>query len=134
MEEELPRGTIRYNSKIVSIDEDGAAKIIHLADSSILRAKVLIGCDGVNSMVAKWLGLAKPSYSGRLATRGLAHYPDGGHGFEPRFLQFIGEGFRFGSVPCDETDVYWFYTWCPSKNGQTAHLSMYTEFLNAYPI
>uniref|UniRef100_A0ACD5WQR9 Uncharacterized protein n=1 Tax=Avena sativa TaxID=4498 RepID=A0ACD5WQR9_AVESA len=119
MEEELPPGTIRYSSKIVSIQEDvgSAAKLLHLADGSVLRAKVLIGCDGVNSVVARWLGLAKPSYSGRLATRGLARYhPDSGHDFAPRFLQFIGQGFRFGFVPCDETDVYWFYTWCPSQN------------------
>ncbi|KAM0904831.1 hypothetical protein ACQ4PT_017808 [Festuca glaucescens] len=118
MEEELPPGTIRYSSKIVSIQEDvgSGAKLIHLADGSVLRAKVLIGCDGVNSVVATWLGLAKPSYSGRLATRGLAHYPGGGHGFQPEFVQFIGQGFRFGFVPCDETDVYWFYTWRPSQN------------------
>ncbi|VAH87674.1 monooxygenase 2 [Triticum aestivum] len=116
LEEELPTGTIRYSSKIVSIDDqDGAAKILHLADGSTLRAKVLIGCDGVNSVVAKWLGLPKPSYSGRLATRGLAHYPDG-HGFEPEFLQYIGHGFRFGFVPCDDTRIYWFYTWSPSQN------------------
>ncbi|XP_051182937.1 monooxygenase 2 isoform X2 [Lolium perenne] len=118
MEEELPPGTIRYSSKIVAIDHDVGShtKVLHLADGSTLRAKVLIGCDGVNSVVARWLGLAKPSYSGRLATRGLARYPDGGHGFQPEFLQFIGQGFRFGFVPCDETDVYWFYTWCPSQN------------------
>lgn len=40
LEEELPRGTIRYSSKIVSIEEDGHAKILHLADGSTLRAKV----------------------------------------------------------------------------------------------
>lgn len=81
LEEELPAGTIRYNSRIVSIDDDkekdggGDAKILHLADGSTLRAKVLIGCDGINSVVARWLGLAKPSHSGRSATRGLARYP-----------------------------------------------------------
>ncbi|KQK23588.1 hypothetical protein BRADI_1g74790v3 [Brachypodium distachyon] len=117
LEEELPEGTIRYSSKVVSIQEDvgSAAKIIHLADGSVLRAKVLIGCDGVNSVVAKWLGLAKPSDSGRLATRGIALYPDG-HCFQPKFLQFIGQGFRFGFVPCNEADIYWFYTWSPPKN------------------
>ncbi|KAM0892274.1 hypothetical protein ACQ4PT_025859 [Festuca glaucescens] len=113
LEAELPRGTIRYSSKIVSIDQQhGDSKIIHLTDGSILRAKVLIGCDGINSVVSKWLGLAKPSYSGRSATRGLAHYPDG-HVFQPKFLQFFGHGFRFGYVPCNANDVYWFYTWCP---------------------
>uniref|UniRef100_A0ACD5TUQ1 Uncharacterized protein n=2 Tax=Avena sativa TaxID=4498 RepID=A0ACD5TUQ1_AVESA len=121
LEEELPAGTIRYSSKIVSIDHDelhdGNAKILHLADGTTLRAKVLIGCDGINSVVAKWLGLAKPSDSGRLATRGLAHYPDGGHGFEPKILQLVGEGFRAGVVPTSDTDVYWFFTWSPSPDG-----------------
>ncbi|CAL4929121.1 unnamed protein product [Urochloa decumbens] len=115
LEEELPKGTIRYSSKIVSIEEDGEIKVLQLADGSVLRAKVLIGCDGVNSVVAKWLGLAKPSYSGRSAARGLAHYPDG-HGFEPNFLQFIGHGFRSGMLPCNETDIYWFFTWTPSEH------------------
>ncbi|RCV46492.1 hypothetical protein SETIT_9G536500v2 [Setaria italica] len=115
LEEELPKGTIRYSSKIVSIEEDGDIKILQLADGSVLRAKVLIGCDGINSVVAKWLGLAKPSYSGRAAARGFAHYPDG-HGFEPEFLQFIGHGFRSGMLPCNETDIYWFFTWTRSEH------------------
>ncbi|CAM0870836.1 unnamed protein product [Alopecurus aequalis] len=101
LEAELPRDTIRYSSRIVSIqDQHGdAAKIIRLADGSTLRAKVLIGCDGINSVVATWLGLSNPSYSGRSAMRGLAKYPHG-HGFEPKFLQFFGNSFRFGFVPC----------------------------------
>nr|CAB3501980.1 unnamed protein product [Digitaria exilis] len=76
-------------------------------------AKVLIGCDGVNSVVAKWLGLPKPILSGRSATRGLAEYP-AGHGFGPEILQFIGQGFRSGVLPCNDTSVYWNYTWYPS--------------------
>lgn len=40
LEEGLPSGTIRYSSKIVEIEEDGDAKILHLADGAILRAKV----------------------------------------------------------------------------------------------
>ena len=85
----------------------------------VLYLQVLIGCDGINSVVAKWLGLAKPSYSGRSAARGLAHYPDG-HGFDPKFLQFIGNGFRSGMLPCNGTDIYWFFTWTPSENGQSS--------------
>ncbi|TVU17797.1 hypothetical protein EJB05_33854, partial [Eragrostis curvula] len=117
--EDLPPDTIRYSSKIVSIEEDGSVKLLQLADGSVLRAKVegvLIGCDGINSVAAKWLGLAKPSSSGRSAVRGLAHYPDG-HGFQPNFLQFVGQyGFRFGMMPCNENDMYWFFTWSPSGN------------------
>jgi 2-polyprenyl-6-methoxyphenol hydroxylase-like FAD-dependent oxidoreductase len=119
LEAELPGDAIRYSSKIVSIDEEhggDGAKTIHLADGSALRAKALIGCDGINSVVSRWLGLAKPSHSGRSATRGLAHYP-GGHGLQPKFLQFFGHGFRFGYVPCNADDVYWFFTWFPSPDG-----------------
>jgi 2-polyprenyl-6-methoxyphenol hydroxylase-like FAD-dependent oxidoreductase len=75
--------------------------------------QVLVGCDGVNSVVAKWLGLPKPIVSGRSATRGLAEYPEG-HGFGPEMLQFIGQGFRSGVLPCSDTSVYWNYTWYPS--------------------
>nr|TKV98136.1 LOW QUALITY PROTEIN: hypothetical protein SEVIR_9G540300v2 [Setaria viridis] len=75
--------------------------------------QVLIGCDGVSSVVAKWLGLPKPILSGRSATRGLAEYP-GGHCFGPEILQFIGQGFRSGVLPCSDTSVYWNYTWYPS--------------------
>uniref|UniRef100_A0ACD5WDX8 Uncharacterized protein n=1 Tax=Avena sativa TaxID=4498 RepID=A0ACD5WDX8_AVESA len=115
LEAELPRGTIRYSSKIVCVDDedgDDGAKILHLADGSTLRAKVLIGCDGINSVVARWLGLAKLSDSGRTATRGHARYPDG-HGFEHKMMQFSGQGFRAGMVPCNDKDVYWFLTWSP---------------------
>ena len=71
----MPTGTIRYSSRIVSIDD--GAKMLHLADGLTLRAKVLVGCDGINSVsvVARWLGLTKPSPPGRSATRGLARYP-----------------------------------------------------------
>lgn len=115
--DELPEGTIRYSAKVVAMEEDGVggAKTLqlHLADGSTIKAKVVIGCDGVNSVVAQWLGLPKPILSGRSATRGLAEYP-GGHGFGPEILQFIGHGFRSGVLPCSDTSVYWNYTWYPS--------------------
>ncbi|MBA0818806.1 hypothetical protein Gohar_021697, partial [Gossypium harknessii] len=61
---ELPNGTIRFSSKVVSIDEsEDHFKRLHLADGAILKTKVLIGCDGVNSVVAKWLGLQNPVFS-----------------------------------------------------------------------
>ncbi|RLN39949.1 FAD-dependent urate hydroxylase-like [Panicum miliaceum] len=113
LENELPQGTIRYSSRIVTIEEDGNVTVLHLADGSTMKTKVLIGCDGVNSVVAKWLGLPKPILSGRSATRGLAEYP-AGHGFGPEILQFIGQGFRSGVLPCSDTSVYWNYTWYPS--------------------
>ncbi|CAB4314064.1 unnamed protein product [Prunus armeniaca] len=37
---ELPSGTIRFPSKVVSVDESGYFKLVHLADGTILKAKV----------------------------------------------------------------------------------------------
>jgi len=37
---ELPRGTIRYLSKVVAIEESGFYKIVHLADGTTIKTKV----------------------------------------------------------------------------------------------
>ncbi|KAK9665614.1 hypothetical protein RND81_14G123600 [Saponaria officinalis] len=111
---ELPNDTIRYSSKVVSIEESQFRKLVHLSDGSVLNAKVLIGCDGVNSVVAKWLGFKNPSLVGRSAIRGCAYY-DHGHGFEPKFQLHVGNGVRYGIIPCDDSAVYWFLTWYPSS-------------------
>nr|GME00114.1 monooxygenase 2-like [Ipomoea batatas] len=98
LEKELPQGTIRYSSKVVLIEDSGPYKLVHLADGSLVRTKVLIGCDGVNSVVAKWLGLQKPVDSKRADIRGFVEYPDK-HGFEPKFYLFVGARVNFGFLP-----------------------------------
>ncbi|XP_073316022.1 monooxygenase 2-like [Primulina huaijiensis] len=113
LESELPRGTIRYSSEVVSIEETGNFKLVHLADGSVVKTKVLIGCDGGNSMVAKWLGIEGPVSTGRSAIRGLANYPDG-HGFEPKFHVYSTWCVHCGFVPCDEKSLYWFCNFSPS--------------------
>ncbi|KAI3816974.1 hypothetical protein L1987_10760 [Smallanthus sonchifolius] len=83
---ELPLKTIRYSSKVATIDELGRFKL------------VLIGCDGVNSVVAKWLGLKTPVSVGRSAIRGLVDFPNGS-GLDPMFYVKFGGGVRFGFLP-----------------------------------
>ncbi|WVZ85627.1 hypothetical protein U9M48_032529 [Paspalum notatum var. saurae] len=114
--EELPPGTVRFSSKLVAIDTERAAAagdspdetvILRLDDGTVIRAKVLIGCDGVHSVVARWLGLSEPASSGRSAVRGLSVFP-GGHHMKRELRQFLSEGLRAGMVPISDTDVYWF--------------------------
>ncbi|KAG2716388.1 hypothetical protein I3843_03G126000 [Carya illinoinensis] len=54
--EELPVDNIRFSSKLKSIGnqaQNGSSlAIIHLADVASIKAKALVGCDGVHSMVA----------------------------------------------------------------------------------
>ncbi|WVY96185.1 hypothetical protein V8G54_028336, partial [Vigna mungo] len=110
---ELPSGTIRFSSKVVAIQESGLFKILHLADGTTIKTKVLIGCDGINSVVAKWLGFKEASFTGRYVIRGDIKLTNN-HGLQPNFMHFFGKGFRSGVLPCDETTVYWFFTWTPT--------------------
>ncbi|KAI3953540.1 hypothetical protein MKW92_005054 [Papaver armeniacum] len=117
LSEELPADTIRYFSRLRSIektetrnDADLFGVIIHLEDGTTIHTKVLIGCDGVHSVVAKWLGLKTPVSSGRYAVRGLGVFPEG-HGLKHEVQQFVAEGRRFGIVPNTNTDVFWFMTY-----------------------
>ncbi|KAI3836344.1 hypothetical protein MKW92_046064 [Papaver armeniacum] len=117
LSEELPTDTVRYLSKLRSIektetrnDADSFGVIIHLEDGTTIHTKVLIGCDGVHSVVAKWLGLKAAVCSGRYAARGLGVFPQG-HGLKHEVQQFVAEGQRFGIIPNTNTDVFWFMTY-----------------------
>ncbi|MQM20122.1 hypothetical protein Taro_053137 [Colocasia esculenta] len=112
LSEELPLGTVRFSTNITSIStespEDPSSRVVlHLDDGTVIKAKVLIGCDGVHSAVAQWLGLSAPVDSGRAAVRGLSVYPDG-HGFKSLAQQLLSKNERAGCVSINDKEIYWF--------------------------
>ncbi|KAM7513744.1 hypothetical protein LguiA_003327 [Lonicera macranthoides] len=119
--EELPPNTIRFSSKLSSIELDDGSPItlLHMDDGTIIKTKILIGCDGVNSIVARWLGLGKPVSCGRWAVRGLAVFPQG-HGFSQVFQHFHDVGQRGGFIPLNDKELYWFlfFTCNPFPQGE----------------
>eukprot|EP00258_Populus_trichocarpa_P031465 XP_024447484.1 monooxygenase 3 [Populus trichocarpa] len=111
--EELATDSIRFSSRLVafqSLEQGGDASMaaVHLEDGTTIKSKVLIGCDGVHSVVARWLGLAELVHSGRSAVRGLAVFPQG-HGFKQEVRFFLDESTnRPGFVPLNDRELYWF--------------------------
>jgi 2-polyprenyl-6-methoxyphenol hydroxylase-like FAD-dependent oxidoreductase len=106
----LPAGTIRYNSKVVDIFTDSSNSdfpTIMLEDGTYIKAKVLIGCDGVNSIVSEWLGFHPAKFMGRSTSRGLSTYPEG-HDFDPKLYINLQQGIRAGYIPINHTEVFWF--------------------------
>ncbi|CAN0839941.1 Monooxygenase 2 [Linum grandiflorum] len=108
---ELPTDSIRFGSHLTSIEQgdDSTTAVVHLKDGTSIKSKILIGCDGLHSVVAQWLGLSPPVHSGRSAVRGLAFYPEG-HGFGDSIRQFVDSGKRAGFVPLNDKELYWFLT------------------------
>ncbi|XP_058087597.1 monooxygenase 2-like isoform X3 [Magnolia sinica] len=118
--EELPTATIRFSSKLMSIRtetlQDLPVYVVHMDGEQVVKTKVLIGCDGVHSVIAQWLGLSAPVHSGRAAVRGLAIFPEG-HGLNHEVQQIIGDGGRGAFVPLTDKDIYWAMTYKSSMNG-----------------
>ncbi|KAK1371584.1 putative monooxygenase [Heracleum sosnowskyi] len=80
--EELTTKNIRFSCKITSISTEdingSSTAILQMEDETIIKTKVLIGCDGVHSQVARSLGLGEPG------------------------------GFNGGYVPISDTELYLF--------------------------
>lgn len=90
----------------------------------------MIGCDGVHSVVARWLGLAEAIDSGRSAIRGLAVFPEGHELINKEALQYLGDGKRAGLVPLNSKELYFFITHTSTAAGKP--LSPPTSFTVIY--
>ncbi|XP_030543751.1 monooxygenase 2-like [Rhodamnia argentea] len=110
--EELSPNTIRFSSKITSVEtqvEQGSPIcMVTLDDGTVIKSKAVIGCDGLHSIVARWLGLRPPVCTGRSVVRGLSLFPEG-HRLEPGVIQqFVDVGKRAGFIALNDKELYWF--------------------------
>lgn len=108
----LPAGTIRFGCHIAAIDDADSTShgaVLTTVDGSTIKAKVLIGCDGANSVVAKYLGLRAPLQLPRLIILGFTSYPQG-HMFGTEFLRLEGDDFSLGQIPVTDNLVHFFVT------------------------
>ncbi|XP_062223055.1 monooxygenase 1-like [Phragmites australis] len=126
----LPVGSIRFGCHIAAIHEDPGihGAVLTTMDGSTIRAKVLIGCDGTNSVAAKYLGLSVPKPIPRTVLRGFTRYPHG-HPFGTEFLRLRGENFFLGRLPVTDDLVHFFVT-CPNPStGITKDVGAMKDFV-----
>ncbi|XP_074355719.1 monooxygenase 2-like [Apium graveolens] len=111
--EELPKKNIHFSCKIIFISteviEGSSITVLQTEDGTVIKMKVLIGCDGVHSWVARWLGLEEPVNSGRFGLRGLSIFPQG-HGLDHHATRIVHTSFNGGFVPISDSE-----TWAPLK-------------------
>ncbi|KAK1274916.1 hypothetical protein QJS04_geneDACA016762 [Acorus gramineus] len=90
----LSHETILFVQWVISIktNPEVGFSILHCVDGTVINCKILIGCERVNSIVAKSLGLKAPRNLSTCAIRAYTSYPNG-HGFTNEFIRMTrGDG------------------------------------------
>ncbi|GAV71998.1 FAD_binding_3 domain-containing protein [Cephalotus follicularis] len=109
LEENLPVGSIRFGSQVlaVKLDRVTSCPVVELNNGSVIKSRVLIGCEGAHSVVADYLELTPPKLFSIWAVSGFTNYPSG-HEFPIEFLPVRGEPLVMGRIPIDHKLAYWF--------------------------
>ncbi|KAI3916251.1 hypothetical protein MKW98_004692 [Papaver atlanticum] len=123
----LPRNTIRFGCHAVAVKLDSLTSqpIVQLHDGTSIKCKVVIGCDGVNSVVSDFIGLKATRSFSTCGVRGFTNYPSG-HGFSNEFLRIRKDNLIFCRTPVNENRMYWFvglpWTSCDLKDSSEPNI------------
>jgi 2-polyprenyl-6-methoxyphenol hydroxylase-like FAD-dependent oxidoreductase len=105
----LPRDTVRVNAQCLRVDEADDHVTAHIADGRSDRGDLVIGADGIHSIVRRQLFPdSRLRYAGYTAWRGVVTTKD--ESALGVTSESWGRGCRFGIVRIDRERVYWFAT------------------------
>lgn len=95
---------IRLGVSVAGFDRHDSTVAVELGDGSRLDGDLLIGADGVDSIVRRRLFGVEKRYTGFLAWRGVVDFTsDDGGGSEA-----VGRGRIFGFLPIGDRRTYWY--------------------------
>jgi 2-polyprenyl-6-methoxyphenol hydroxylase-like FAD-dependent oxidoreductase len=99
-------GEVRLGVEVVGVEENESGVVARAADGSGERGDLLLGADGLNSVVRRAIADVRPRYAGYTAWRGVSPVAlDAG-----RLTESWGVGERFGLVDIGGGRTYWFAT------------------------
>jgi 2-polyprenyl-6-methoxyphenol hydroxylase-like FAD-dependent oxidoreductase len=99
-------GDVRLGSEVVSVRQHGEAVVVGLADGGQEHADLVVGADGLRSVVRRAIADVQLRFAGYTAWRGVAPVSVG----PGRMSESWGRGERFGLVDIGRSRTYWFAT------------------------
>jgi 2-polyprenyl-6-methoxyphenol hydroxylase-like FAD-dependent oxidoreductase len=104
----LEPGSLRMHMQGIAFEQDEDGVYVRFACGDVVRGDVLVGADGLFSVVRSQLvGAAKPRYAGYIAWRGVTAYRMDQREEQTTFETW-GDGKRFGFIPLPQGRVSWF--------------------------
>jgi 2-polyprenyl-6-methoxyphenol hydroxylase-like FAD-dependent oxidoreductase len=99
-------GEVRLRAEVTAVEERDDGVFARGADGKEERGDLLVGADGVRSVVRSAIADVRPRYAGYTAWRGVSPAP-----VEPgRLTESWGVGERFGLIDIGRGRTYWFAT------------------------
>lgn len=107
---------VRTGRAVVGYEDRGERVTVHLSEGDASEADLLVGADGLHSVVRRQLLGEQPlRYAGYTSWRGVCRAPE--FAALDRTTESWGVGARFGIVPIGHGAIYWFAT-ANSEPGQ----------------
>jgi 2-polyprenyl-6-methoxyphenol hydroxylase-like FAD-dependent oxidoreductase len=111
----LGKAHVTLGARAVSFDQHGDGVVVQFADGRSARGDVLVGADGLSSVVRAGLhGDERPRYSGYTSWRGVLPFETSR--IDP--CESWGYAARFGHAPMNGNRVYWYATLTTPEGGR----------------
>jgi 2-polyprenyl-6-methoxyphenol hydroxylase-like FAD-dependent oxidoreductase len=99
-------GDVRLGAEVTAVEQGEDGVVARGADGSQEQGDLLVGADGLSSVIRSAIADARPRYAGYTAWRGVSSVP-----VEPgRLTESWGVGERFGLIDIGRGRTYWFAT------------------------